>query len=391
MSVAGAVTGPPRGRSGGPPPVVIALNDLRPQHREIADEVREGWERVCRSGRFVLGEEVERFEEAFARYCGRRHCVSVANGTDALELALRALGIGRGDTVAVPANSFAASAFAAVRGGAAVAFADVDEASGLATGEALAAALGGRRGALMPVHLYGQPAPADAPPPAGVPVVEDAAQAHGASRHGRRAGALGDVAAFSFHPSKNLGAYGDGGAVVTDDGDLADAVRVRRSHGERAKYDHAEVAGNSRLDELQAVVLSAKLARLDRWNRLRREAAAVYTRLLAGLDEVVTPAVLPGNEHVWHLYTVQVPHRDLVLNALLRAGVQAGMHYPRPIHLQRPFTALGHREGQFPAAERRARRLLTLPLYPGITQGQQELVVAQLRRALRAVERGRFK
>ena len=378
-----------RGPGATPFPVVIPLNDLRPQHREIADEVRAGWDRVCRSGRFVLGEEVERFEERFARYCGRRHCVAVGNGTDALELALHALGLGPGRTVAVPANSFAASAFAVARAGAEVAFADVDEASGLAGADRLVAALGGRQGAVMPVHLYGQVCP----PPVGVPVLEDAAQAHGARHAGRRAGGFGELAAFSFHPSKNLGAYGDGGAVVTDDADHAAAVRVGRSHGERVKHDHVRIAGNSRLDELQAVVLSAKLDHLDRWNQQRRQAADRYGELLAGLEGVDAPASLPGNEDVWHLYVVQLAEgdRDRAHDAMLRAGVQVGLHYPRPIHLQRPFVARGHRPGEFPVAERRARRLLSLPMYPGITEGQQALVVAQLRRALRTIARERYK
>ena len=381
--------GPGRLRRAAPSPIVTPLYDLRPQHREIADEGRAGWDRVCRSGRFILGEEVERFEERFARYCGRRHCVAVGNGTDALELALLAMGVGPGKTVAVPANSFAASAFAVARVGAEVAFADVDEASGLASAGSLVAALGGRPGAVMPVHLYGQVCPA----PDGVPVLEDAAQAHGARRAGRRAGGFGELAAFSFHPSKNLGAYGDGGAVVTDDAGHAAAVRVRRSHGERVKHDHVQIAGNSRLDELQAVVLSAKLAHLDRWNAQRRQAADRYGQLLAGLEGVDAPASLPGNQDVWHLYVVQLGEgtRDQVHRTLLRAGVQVGLHYPRPIHLQRPFAARGHRPGEFPVAERRARRLLSLPLYPGITEGQQELVVAQLRRALRAIARERFK
>jgi dTDP-4-amino-4,6-dideoxygalactose transaminase len=373
----------------GPPRFVIALNDLGPQHREIAEEVRAGWDRVCRSGRFVLGEEVERFEECFARYCGRRHCVAVGNGTDALELALRTLGIGPGRTVAVPVNSFAASAFAVARVGAEVAFADVDGATGLASAEGLVAALRGQPGAVMPVHLYGQVCPT----PDGVPVLEDAAQAHGARRAGRRAGSFGELAAFSFHPSKNLGAYGDGGAVLTDDADHAAAVRVGRSHGERVKYDHVRIAGNSRLDELQAVVLSAKLDHLDRWNQQRRRAAGRYGELLAGLEGVDAPVSLPGNEDVWHLYVVQLAEddRDRVHDAMLRAGVQVGLHYPRPIHLQRPFAAAGHRQGEFPVAERRARRLLSLPMYPGITEGQQGLVVAQLRRALRAIARERYR
>ncbi len=362
----------------------IPLNDLRLQHAHIRDEVARGWERVCHTGIFVLGEQVEAFEQEFARYHGRKHCVAVGSGTDALEFGLRAVGLGPGDEVAVPTNSFAASAFAVLRAGGRVRFVDVDVHSGLAQDGRLAEAAADGVFAVMPVHLYGQVCPLEDLGANGSRplVVEDAAQAHGATRAGRKAGTLGEVAAMSFHASKNLGAYGDGGAVLTDDDDVADQVRRLRSHGEERKYRHVTVGGNSRLDELQAVVLRAKLRHLDNWNHQRREAAARYAALLADVDEVVVPTTLPDNEDVWHLYVVRIPNRDVVFERLRAVGVMVGMHYPVPIHNSRPFAVDAGARPPMPAAERRAGEILSLPLYPGLTQRQQERVVNELINAL---------
>jgi dTDP-4-amino-4,6-dideoxygalactose transaminase len=380
----GGIFRPSRSDAAGDP--VVPLNDLRPQHAEIADEVERGWREVCRCGTFVLGEQVGRLEEELAAYFGRRHCVTVGSGADALELGLRACGLRPGDEVAVPANSYAASAFAVLRAGGRVRFVDVDLATGLADGARLRRAAEAGARFLMPVHLYGQLCPLEAPVGAEAVVVEDAAQAHGARRSGRMAGSFGKVAALSFHASKNLGAYGDGGAVLTDVDAVAATIRTLRNHGEERKYVHTEVAGNSRLDELQAVVLRAKLKRLDRWNELRRAAAARYDGLLAGLDDVVRPASLAQNEDVWHLYVVRVPRRDQVLACLHQRGVLAGVHYPLPIHAQRPFVDEDDLP-RLPAAERRAGEILSLPLFPHLEEAQQERVVAELAGVLRSTAR----
>jgi dTDP-4-amino-4,6-dideoxygalactose transaminase len=381
---------PPIGESTGDD--TIRLNDLRPQHAEIADEVAEGWATICRNTAFILGDQVRMFEAEFAAYHGRQHCIAVGSGADGLEFGLRAAGMRAGDEVVVPTNSYAASAFAVVRAGGRVRFADPDPDTGLCDGGRLAdaARLGGGRSAVMPVHLYGQVCPlddlADADPGPSF-VIEDAAQAHGARRHGRLAGTMGQVAAFSFHASKNMGAYGDGGAVLTDDADIATRVRRLGNHGEDPKSVHVTVAGNSRLDEVQAVVLRAKLRRLDRWNQARREAAARYTSLLADVPEVRTPASVPGNTDVWHLYVVRVADRDAVAARLRDAGVMTGVHYPVPIHLSPAFRAdpdLHVGAVALPHGTRRAGEILSLPMFPGITPEQQERVVRELTAAVRA-------
>jgi dTDP-4-amino-4,6-dideoxygalactose transaminase len=364
----------------------IPLVDLRAQHAQVAAEVARGFERVCAHTGFVLGPEVGEFETAFARFCGVSDCVGVANGTDAIELALRAVGAGPGDEVIVPANSFIASALAVVRAGATPALVDCDPQHHLIDPERVRQRLGPHTRAVLPVHLYGQLAPMEALATVtrgtGVVLVEDAAQAQGATRHGIGIGGHGAIAATSFYPGKNLGAWGDAGAVLTRDPELARAVRALRNYGSEVKHHHPECGFNSRLDTLQAVVLSAKLARLEAWNDARRAAAARYDELLAGIDGVGLPATLAGNAHVWHLYVVRVRERDRVLERLHAAGVGAGVHYPVPIHLQGAFRALGHRAGDFPTAERSAAEVLSLPLFPEITGAQQERVVEALRRAL---------
>lgn len=365
----------------------IPLVDLAAQHAAIAADVQAGWDGVLARTAFVLGEEVAAFEAAFARFCGVAHCMGVANGTDALELALRALGVGPGHEVIVPANTFIASALAVARTGATPALVDVDPATHLIDIEGVADRIGPPTRAVMPVHLFGQVAPMEELLPlaeaGGVAVVEDAAQAHGARRHGVAAGAFGIVAGTSFYPAKNLGAYGDAGAVLTGSADVAARVRSLRNYGSDVKYHHPEMGFNSRLDTLQAVVLLAKLRHLEAWNAARVRAAARYDELLEDLEEVTRPVTLPGNEHVFHLYVVRVPRRDEVLRRLHEAGIGAGVHYPVPIHLQPAFAPLGHRPGDFPVAEAAAGEILSLPMYPEITPAQQERVVDEVRKALR--------
>jgi dTDP-4-amino-4,6-dideoxygalactose transaminase len=364
----------------------IPLVDLQAQHREIADEVAAGFARVIERTAFVLGEEVAAFEAEFARFSEVAHCIAVANGTDALELVLRAAGIGPGDEVVVPANTFIATALAVARAGATPVLADCDPVFHLLDAAEAERRIGPRTRALLPVHLYGQAAPVDAlaalAARRGLVLIEDAAQAQGARRNGRGVATAGLAAGTSFYPGKNLGAYGDGGAVLTGNPDVARKIRALRNYGSEVKYEHPETGFNSRLDTLQAVVLRAKLARLAAWNAARRAAAARYDALLARVPDVRLPATAPGNEHVWHLYVVRVPRRDAVLQRLTAAGIGAGVHYPVPIHLQGAFRHLGHGRGDFPVAEAAAGEILSLPMFPGITPAQQERVASALAAAL---------
>lgn len=345
-----------------------------------------GFARVLARTSFILGAEVAEFETSFARFVGVPHCIGVANGTDALELALRALGIGASDEVVVPTNSFIASALAVSRAGATPVFVDCDDETLLLDVADVERKLTPRTRAIMPVDLFGQVAPIEPLDSlvAGrrIAILEDAAQAQGASRHGRSAGSFGAVAATSFYPGKNLGAYGDAGAVLTASDEIAQRVRALRNYGSEVKYQHPETGFNSRLDTLQAVVLSAKLARLADWNAARRRAAQRYDELLTGIPGLRLPATLAGNQHVWHLYVVRVPRRDEVLARLTEAGIGAGIHYPLPIHLQGAYRQRGHAPGDFPVAERAAGEILSLPIFAEITPAQQERTAALLRKAL---------
>jgi dTDP-4-amino-4,6-dideoxygalactose transaminase len=367
--------------------VKVPFVDLGAQQSEIEDEVRLGLDSVFERTAFVGGPEVTAFENAYAAYVGADHCVGVGNGTDALELAMRAVGVRPGGEVIVPANTFIATAEAASRIGAVPVPVDVDESHLLIDPVAVERAITPRTQAIAPVHLFGQSAFVEQLLPlasaAGIPVIEDAAQSQGARRHGRPAGSLARVAATSFYPGKNLGAAGDAGAVTTSDPEIARTVRLLAAHGSETKYVH-EVAGmNSRLDTIQAVVLSAKLARLEKWNELRRQAADRYRALLDGIPGLRLPESAPGNLDVWHLYVVRVASRDRVLSALLDAGVGAGIHYPFPVHLTAAYASLGFGEGSFPVAERAAGEILSLPMFPHLSPEQQEYVAEVLAAAVR--------
>jgi dTDP-4-amino-4,6-dideoxygalactose transaminase len=366
---------------------VIPLVDLRAAHAEVAAEVQAGFDDVIGSTAFIKGDVVAAFERDYAAFTGVAHCVGVANGTDAVELALRAAEVPTGADVIMPANTFVATAEAVVRAGARPAFADVDPEYLLLDPGALKAAISQRTGAVIPVHLFGQMAPmaaiADAAAQHGPVIIEDAAQAHGATQSGRPAGSVGLLAGVSFYPGKNLGAYGDAGAVLTESAEHARRVRLLGDHGSERRYEHHTIGFNSRLDALQAVVLRAKLRRLAAGNLARQRAASRYAELLAGLPEVILPRTAPGNEHVWHLYVIRVPRRDHVLRRLNDEGIRAGVHYPVPVHLQPAFRDLGYRPGDFPVAEAAAVQVLSLPLYPQITQEQQARVADAVRRALK--------
>ncbi len=364
----------------------VPFLDLAAQSAEIADEVLPTWQEQLLSAGFVGGSEVAAFESEYAAYIGTRHVVGVGNGTDAVELALRAVGVRAGDEVVIPANTFIATAEAASRIGAVPVLVDVDAEHLLIDPAAVEAAVTERTRAVVPVHLYGQTAPVEDLRPIanrhGLAIVEDAAQSQGASSSAGMAGALGRVAATSFYPGKNLGAAGDAGAVLTNDPEVAAFVRNVAAHGSTTKYVHDRVGFNSRLDAVQAPVLRAKLRRLDGWNKARRIAADRYAELLADVPGVRVPTSRAGNEDVWHLYVVQVEERDLVLAELHQAGIGAALHYPTPLHLTAAYAHLGYTAGQFPVTEAAAGRILSLPMFPHLREEQQVAVADALTAAV---------
>ena len=367
-------------------PHSVPLVDLVAAQQEIHTEVEAGLARVFASAGFIGGPEVAGFEAEYAAFLGASHCIGTANGTDALELALRAAGIGPGDEVIIPANTFVATAEAVALAGATVVPVDVDPHYLLIDPAAVQAAVTTRTRAIIPVHLFGQCAFTEQLAPiakeCGALLIEDAAQAQGARRFGQAAGTLGQLAATSFYPGKNLGAAGDAGAVMTSDAQLAARVRLLAAHGSRQKYVHEAPGRNSRLDAIQAVVLRAKLARLEDWNQRRAAAAQRYHQLLGALPVITLPQQAAGNQDVWHLYVIRVPQRDRVLEQLNAAGIQAGIHYPQPVHLTGAFAHLGYGAGSFPVAEQAAGQILSLPLHPHITAAQQHYVAEVLAAAL---------
>lgn len=350
--------------------------DLALQHRAAMPLLAAALERVTEASAFVLGEEVEGFEADFAGFCGVEHCVGVSSGTAALTIALRAAGVDPGDEVVVPAHTYVATAFAVELAGATAVFADVDESTGLLRVDALEAAIGPRTAAVVPVHLYGQPcdmaAIAAVADRHGLFVLEDAAQAHGAVRDGRRVGSFGGAGAFSFYPSKNLGALGDGGAIVTDDGQLAARARALRNLGQLRKGEHRVVAGNDRLDGLQAAFLRAKLPRLDAWNALRAGHARRYAELLG--EPVPTPTA-ESDGCVHHLFPVRLSERDRIAARLSEQGIETGIHYSPTAAWQPPFDTP---PDAFPAARRWQREELSLPMFPELEEAQVERVATAL-------------
>ncbi len=366
--------------------MTIRFVDLGRQYRDIEPEVRAAIDGVLESGAFIMGPQLAAFEAEFAAYCGSKYCVGVGSGTAALELALRAAGLEPGDEVIVPANTYIATALAVSAAGGKPVLVDVDERTSCLAPGALEAALGPRTVGILPVHLYGRPA---ALPEIlafaekhGLFVIEDAAQAHGARVLGKRVGTFGTAAAFSFYPGKNLGAYGDGGAITTDDAAFYERLLRLRDFGQARKYHHDIKGTNSRLDTVQAAVLSVKLKRLDDWNDRRRAAARTYERLFAG-SGVTTPRLESGEDSVWHLYVVRVNDRARVVDALNAADVQSGIHYPIPIHRQGAYAELSGLEGSLPVTERLAPEILSLPMFPEITNEEQERVARTVLEAVR--------
>jgi dTDP-3-amino-3,4,6-trideoxy-alpha-D-glucose transaminase len=346
----------------------------------LLEELLEVVRRVATTGAFTMGSELEAFERDFAAWCEADECVGVSSGTEALVLALRALGIGEGDEVVVPASTFIATAEAVVLAGARPRLIDVDPHTSLLTAELLAAAIGPDTRAVIPVHLFGQTVDMDplleVARAGGLAVVEDCAQAHGARYRGRRVGTLGDVGCFSFYPTKNLGAWGDGGAIVTADPEVADRVRLLRSHGERPRYTHRIVGSTARLDALQAAILGAKLPSLEGWNARRRELGAMLREGLADAPVELPADRGPEHDHVFHLFVVRTPHRDALREHLDRCGVASAVHYPIPVHTSEAFAAFGEGEGTLPVAERLSRESVSLPLWPLMDDAEAQAVIA---------------
>lgn len=356
----------------------VPFLDLAPSHAAIKEQLLSEIGELIDSGAFTNGPQVATFEAAFASLCGRNHCVGVASGLDALRLALVACGIGPGDEVVLPANTFVATAEAVTQAGGTPVLADVGETDYNLDSAAVEAAIGPRTRFLLPVHLYGQLADMQALRTIAdrhrLRIVEDACQAHGARRDGLGAGETGIAAAFSFYPGKNLGAFGDAGAVVLDSAAIAEQLRALREHGQTAKYVHEWIGWTSRLDTIQAIALLAKLPHLVRWNAERRMAAACYLERLGGVGDLILPPVAPDSHPVWHLFVVRTADPDALAGHLRNLGIATGRHYPHAIHLTDAYAALGLREGAYPVTEALARECLSLPIYPGITEGQLESV-----------------
>ena len=360
----------------------VPFLDLKDQYRELHEQLDRAYQRVAESGRFILGPEVEKFESEFAAYCEAKHCVGAGNGLDALHLILRAAEIGAGDEVIVPSNTYIATWLAVSYAGATPIPVEPDEHTYNIDPERIEAAITGRTRAIMAVHLCGQPADMDAINEIAarhdLKVIEDCAQAHGARYKGRRVGTLGFAAAFSFYPGKNLGASGDGGAVTTNDDDLARRVRIIGNYGSELKYYNETKGLNSRLDEFQAAFLRVKLARLDQWNDRRKQIAKDYLQALNGVPNLTPPFVPEWADPVWHLFMVRHPRRDLLQKHLTENGVGTIIHYPVPPHLQRAYAELGYTRGQFPISETMADEVLSLPMSAHLSPGQTSYVVQQL-------------
>ncbi len=362
--------------------VVVPFVDLRAQHQALLPELQAALARVLDRSSFILGEEVAQFEQEFAVFTGAAHAVGVGSGLDALRLSLIALGIGEGDEVIVPANTYIATALAVSACGARPVLVDVEERTFGIDPARIEEAITPRTKAIVPVHLYGQPCDIDAAiriaARAKLSVVEDACQAHGARAKGRGCGTLGDAGCFSFYPSKNLGAAGDGGMVVTDRSDLAARLRLLRDYGQEKKYHHVVKGFNSRLDGLQAAILRTKLPHLTRWNGQRAAHAVAYAAALSRSGTVRLPTTIAAPGHVYHLYVLRVPNRDALVRHLAARGVQTGIHYPIPIHLQPAYSDLGYGRGSFPVTERLADEILSLPMYPELSSEQLQEVTTSV-------------
>jgi dTDP-4-amino-4,6-dideoxygalactose transaminase len=363
------------------PRVEVPLSDLRTQYQRIAPQVMEEIGQVLENASFILGPKVVQFEEDFARYCGAKHCIGVNSGTSALHLPLICAGVEHGDEVITVPMTFIATSWAISYCGAKPVFVDVEPGSCTMDPVLVERAITPRTKAILPVHLYGQPA--DMEPlmeiskRRGIPLIEDCAQAHGATYHRKGVGNFGIAGCFSFYPGKNLGAFGEAGAIVTNDDALAARMRALRDHAQSKRYHHAEIGFNYRMDGIQGAVLGVKLKHIDRWTETRCGFAERYLSLLAGLP-IQLPTAVPDRKHVWHLFVLQHPQRDSIRTKLESMRVHTGLHYPVPLHLQEAYASLGHKPGDFPVAEKIANQCISLPLFAEMTLQQQNAVIDAL-------------
>jgi dTDP-4-amino-4,6-dideoxygalactose transaminase len=362
----------------------IPMVDLRAQYLRIKNDIHAALGRVIETTAFIKGPDCGAFEKEFATFCGARACVGVANGTDALIYALRAYGVGPGDEVVTVANTFIATGEAILLNGAKPVFIDVDETTYTLDPKRLLSAITKKTKVIIPVHLYGHPCAMDEinaiAREHGIPVLEDSAQGHGATLNGKKAGSLGHAACFSFYPGKNLGAYGDAGAVVSNDEEFIAKVRQIANHGGGTnKYDNVVLGTNSRLDTLQAAILRAKLPHLQQWTDERRERAALYSKSLEGIPGLITPKEGPGAQSAWHLYTVRTPRREALVEELKKNGISTAVHYPRPIHLQPAMGPAGGKAGDLPVSEGLSREVMSLPLYPELPLSEVERIARLVR------------
>jgi len=366
----------------------IPLVDLKSQYQSIAGEVQEAVLGVLERGDFVLGRAVEEFENNFAQYCQAKFAVAVGSGLDALTLAIKGLGIGAGDEVITVANTFVATTLAIVQAGAKPVLVDCDPNYFNIDVQQIEKKITSKTKAILPVHLYGQPAQMESIITIacrhGLRVIEDACQAHGAEYQDRRAGSLGDAGCFSFYPGKNLGAYGDGGCLVTQDAAFADKVRKLRNYGAQVKYHHELQGTNSRLDTIQAAILNVKLKYLDEWNQKRRWVAAQYSDLLKNVKDVSLPVLTNESRSVFHLFVVRIAHRDEVFKKMQARGIGVGIHYPIPLHLMPCHADLGYSRGDFPVAEKCSKEILSLPIYPEMSLADIRRVSSELVQSLKA-------
>lgn len=361
----------------------VPFVDLNRAHNTLKEELNQAINKVINDNSYILGKEVEEFEKNFAAYCNVDYAAGVSTGTDALELILRALGLKNGNEIIVPANTFIATASAVVSAGAKPVLVDCDENCNIDI-KKIESAITGKTKAIMPVHLYGQPADMneilEIAKKHNLKVIEDACQAHGALYDGKRAGSLGDAAAFSFYPAKNLGAFGDAGIAVSNDKELIGKIKMLRNYGQSKKYYHDFFAFNRRMDTIQAAILNIKLKHLDKWNRQRREIARIYSEGLKSLKGIVEiPKEDKNKEHIYHLYVIRTEKREELQNFLKEKGIDTGIHYPIPIHLQEAFRHLSYKEGDFPRTENYARQILSLPIFPGMTDEEAKNVVSEIK------------
>ncbi len=361
----------------------IPLVDLKAQYQTIKPEVNLAIKNVLESTHFILGEEVTSFEQKFAKFQDAKYAIGVASGLSALELGMRALGIGEGDEVITPVNSFIASSSAISFTGAKPVLVDCEESSFNIDPKKIEETITKRAKAIMPVHLYGRPVDMDSilkiAKKNDLKVIEDACQAHGAEYKGKRVGSIGNYGAFSFYPGKNLGGYGDGGAVTTNDEELSKKLKQMRNYGQTERYHHRYLAWNSRLDTIQAAILLVKLKYLKSWSKARLNAAKLYNKLLKDLP-VITPQIPEDSIHVFHLYVIRTPKRDLLSDYLNKEGIATGLHYPVPIHLQEAYKQLGHSKGDFPVSEKLSGEILSLPMFPELKESQIEYISETIKR-----------